>query len=241
MKDKIAIFWPGDAREKPNELALPNVEEATAQLERALKKLGRAAVPRRGLPLEAARGDREARADRRSDDRRVRALVLRPAHDRRRRRQGQPAAARQQLLRALAGPGRPAQHRRLPREPRTARSRASGPTRRTGRPTRRSWSGSTSGARPDASATPRTRSRYHAPISPTPPRSCAREVADEIRRPARADPDARRHLDGHDQRLLRPAPAQPLRLHRAQDRPGLDHRSRPAHRRQAHRRRVRAS
>jgi L-fucose isomerase-like protein len=38
---KIALFWPGDARAKPNELALPNITEATVQLERALKKLGR--------------------------------------------------------------------------------------------------------------------------------------------------------------------------------------------------------
>lgn len=38
---KIALFWPGDARQKPNELALPNVEEATQNLERALRKLGR--------------------------------------------------------------------------------------------------------------------------------------------------------------------------------------------------------
>jgi len=41
MTQKIALFWPGDAREKPNELALPNMREATEQLERALKKLGR--------------------------------------------------------------------------------------------------------------------------------------------------------------------------------------------------------
>ncbi|MFT3765302.1 MAG: hypothetical protein QM820_07280 [Minicystis sp.] len=38
---KIALFWPGDARQKPNELALPNVEEATQQIERAVAKLGR--------------------------------------------------------------------------------------------------------------------------------------------------------------------------------------------------------
>ncbi|MCZ7686911.1 MAG: hypothetical protein M5U28_52465 [Sandaracinaceae bacterium] len=38
---KVAVFWPGDARAKPNEVALPNVEETTQQLERALKKLGR--------------------------------------------------------------------------------------------------------------------------------------------------------------------------------------------------------
>ncbi len=38
---KVALFWPGDARPKPNALALPNMEEATQQMERALKKLGR--------------------------------------------------------------------------------------------------------------------------------------------------------------------------------------------------------
>jgi hypothetical protein len=41
MPKNVAIFWPGDARPKPNELALPNVEEATLQLEAALRKLGR--------------------------------------------------------------------------------------------------------------------------------------------------------------------------------------------------------
>jgi L-fucose isomerase-like protein len=38
---RIAIYWPGDYRAMPNELALPQITEATAQLERALKKLGR--------------------------------------------------------------------------------------------------------------------------------------------------------------------------------------------------------
>lgn len=37
----VAVFWPGDARAKPNELALPSVEEATRQLERSLERLGR--------------------------------------------------------------------------------------------------------------------------------------------------------------------------------------------------------
>ena len=41
MASRIAIFWPGDYRAKPNELALPNVIEATMQLEAALAKLGR--------------------------------------------------------------------------------------------------------------------------------------------------------------------------------------------------------
>ncbi len=41
MAKKVALFWPGDARELPNERAIPSIEEATQQLERALRKLGR--------------------------------------------------------------------------------------------------------------------------------------------------------------------------------------------------------
>jgi L-fucose isomerase-like protein len=41
MGTKIAIFWPGDYRARPNEQALPQMTEATEQLERALRKLGR--------------------------------------------------------------------------------------------------------------------------------------------------------------------------------------------------------
>ena len=40
MSKKIALFWPGDYRPKPNVLASSNMEVATAQLEKALKKLG---------------------------------------------------------------------------------------------------------------------------------------------------------------------------------------------------------
>src|SRR4051812_27729020 len=42
MSNKIAVYWPGDGRKKPNELALPNIEAASVQIENALKKLGRA-------------------------------------------------------------------------------------------------------------------------------------------------------------------------------------------------------
>ena len=41
MASKIGIFWPGDYRDKPNELARPSVTEATEQLEKALARLGR--------------------------------------------------------------------------------------------------------------------------------------------------------------------------------------------------------
>lgn len=41
MAKKIALFWPGDGRPLPNELATESIEQATVQLERALGKLGR--------------------------------------------------------------------------------------------------------------------------------------------------------------------------------------------------------
>jgi L-fucose isomerase-like protein len=41
MAQRIALFWPGDGRSLPNELARPSITEATRQLERALRRLGR--------------------------------------------------------------------------------------------------------------------------------------------------------------------------------------------------------
>jgi L-fucose isomerase-like protein len=41
MAKKVAIFWPGDYRSKPNEWALVQSRETTEQLTAALKKLGR--------------------------------------------------------------------------------------------------------------------------------------------------------------------------------------------------------
>lgn len=41
MSKTVAIFWPGDYRAEPNQLALPQVRETTTQLTAALKKLGR--------------------------------------------------------------------------------------------------------------------------------------------------------------------------------------------------------
>ena len=41
MSKKVAVFWPGDYRSKPNEWALPQARETTTQLVAALKKLGR--------------------------------------------------------------------------------------------------------------------------------------------------------------------------------------------------------
>lgn len=44
MKGRVFVFWPGDARTKPNELALEHVEAATVNLENALRKLGKTPV-----------------------------------------------------------------------------------------------------------------------------------------------------------------------------------------------------
>ena len=41
MSKKVAVFWPGDYRAKPNEWALPQSRETTEQLVAALRKLGR--------------------------------------------------------------------------------------------------------------------------------------------------------------------------------------------------------
>jgi L-fucose isomerase-like protein len=41
MPKKVAVFWPGDYRSKPNEWALPQARETTTQLVAALTKLGR--------------------------------------------------------------------------------------------------------------------------------------------------------------------------------------------------------
>jgi L-fucose isomerase-like protein len=38
---KVALYWPGDYRAKPNEWAKPQITEATEHLKRALRKLGR--------------------------------------------------------------------------------------------------------------------------------------------------------------------------------------------------------
>ena len=40
MGQRIAVFWPGDARAVPNQLAEPNAEAATRQMEAALERLG---------------------------------------------------------------------------------------------------------------------------------------------------------------------------------------------------------
>jgi L-fucose isomerase-like protein len=41
MERRVALFWPGDGRDLPNEKAIPSIEKATQELERALRKLGR--------------------------------------------------------------------------------------------------------------------------------------------------------------------------------------------------------
>ena len=42
MGKQAFLFWPGDRRKVPNDLARPGMEKAARQLEQALRKLGRA-------------------------------------------------------------------------------------------------------------------------------------------------------------------------------------------------------
>jgi L-fucose isomerase-like protein len=44
MSDRVFVFWPGDARHRPNELAFGHVEMATVNLENALRRLGKKPV-----------------------------------------------------------------------------------------------------------------------------------------------------------------------------------------------------
>ena len=145
MGRRVVLFLPGDYRPVPNELARPNVETFVAALTGALPPPRPRAARHRPLPHDARRRDRHALRHRRPDDRRVRALGLRAAHDRRRRRQRHAAAARVELRRHVAGPRRPAQHRRVPHEPRPRAQPAVVGPRPTSRPTSGSWTRSTPG------------------------------------------------------------------------------------------------
>ena len=39
MSNKVAVFWPGDAREIPNQLALPNVQDRIVAILRSLAQV----------------------------------------------------------------------------------------------------------------------------------------------------------------------------------------------------------
>ena len=41
MSKRVALFWPGDGRDKPNQMATKSIDGATRQMEQALLKLGR--------------------------------------------------------------------------------------------------------------------------------------------------------------------------------------------------------
>ena len=62
MSKKVAVFWPGDYRAKPNEWALPQAKETTRQLVAALTRLGRAPYLIDGLLDPARPGDQRSSA-----------------------------------------------------------------------------------------------------------------------------------------------------------------------------------
>ena len=113
-RQKIAIFWPGDYRERPNEWALPGAEQATVQLERALQKLGRSSYRIEGFlsrPHEAIEKLGPI------DDPMIGVYthwVYGPPYHRWRSRKRQSAIARQQFLRTVARSRRAIEHGRLP-------------------------------------------------------------------------------------------------------------------------------
>ena len=100
MSKNIAIFWPGDYRAKPNELALGNSRETTERLIAALKKLGRNPYVVDGY---LTRPDESISKLGPIDDPMIggfRALDLRAAHRGWRCRQGWPAAGSPRISRA---------------------------------------------------------------------------------------------------------------------------------------------
>ena len=171
-----------------NPTSSPNRTPSRRRVSSSARWRSSAARPYRvpGFLVEAARSHREARPDRRPDDRRLRPLVLRAAHDRRRRRQGQPAAAREQLL-GHAGRASSACSTRA------RASRALGrpfsriwTTAATGRRTTRSWRGSTSGAAPGAIAYHATRASPITRPSARQPQAIADDVAARFASAARS-------------------------------------------------------
>ena len=145
---KVGVFWPGDYRASPTSWRCRTLKRPRSSCSKHSRKLGRTPYV---VPGFLTRPDEAIEKLGPIDDPLIGVCVhwaLWAAHIRRRRRQGQPAPARQQLLRRLAGPRGPAQHRRLPGEPRPPPSPAPGRTPPTGTKTRPSWTASTSGAPP---------------------------------------------------------------------------------------------
>ncbi len=230
MSKRIALFWPGDAREKPNELARPAMLEATKQLTTALQKLGKEPYLVEGF-LSKPHESIEKLGPVRDPMIGVCTHWFYGPHT----TDGvvgkdNPLLLASNFSAAVARPRRPAEHRRVPGDASAARFRGRGPTQR-GLDDRRRVHGA---PREQWCSTGRIayaedELHYHAPISRRRPRrSRSGRRADPP--PPRPRPDARRHVDGHDQRLLRPAPAESARLHGAQGRPGVDHRPRSPHR-----------
>ena len=81
MGKQVFLFWPGDGRKAPNDLAQASMESATHQLELALRKLGREPRLLKGFISKPHEADRKTRSDHGSDDRSMRALVLRASHN----------------------------------------------------------------------------------------------------------------------------------------------------------------
>ena len=60
MKTKIGIFWPGDYRARPNDLARPNAEEATPTARAGPARLGRTSYRIEGFLTRPTRPSRSS-------------------------------------------------------------------------------------------------------------------------------------------------------------------------------------
>ena len=237
MSKKVAVFWPGDYRAKPNEWALPQSRETTRQLVAALTKLGRSPYVVEGF---LTRPDEAIAKLGPIDDPMVGVFVhwvYGPHTVDGVVGKDNPLLLASQLLGDLARPGRPAQHRRLARERRPGRlARLDRRRRLDGRRRVHGAARRVVLDRPDRLRHGRAR---------TTPRAVSAEAPAVAERGARRDPpqarpgpDARRHVDGDDQRLLRPAAARPDRLQPStrSTRPGSSSASRSVDRRAGRRR-----
>ena len=208
MTQKIALFWPGDYRDVPNQVALPNIEEATAQLEQALKKLGRESYRIEGF---LARPHESIEKLGPIDDPMIGVCVhwFYGPHT----TDGVVGKDNPLLLASNFSGTWPGLVGLLNTGACLESSGAAllaGLDRRRRLDRGRGLHGAPRGVvhhRPHR--LPRGRDRVPGARSRQRRRASRVSVADEIRAPPRPVPDARRHLDGDDQRLLRAAAAEP--------------------------------
>ena len=217
MSKKVAIFWPGDYR--ASRTNGPSPSRARRPTNSSPRYEARdIAVPDRGLP--DAPDEAIARLGPIDDP--MIGVFVHWTYARTRSTGSWARTTRSCWRRTFRGHGRAWSPSSIP-APRSKASAATprgpGPMPPTGPPTPASWSGSTNGAPPGSIHTPP--SEIHGAGAVTAEAVRSRRGPGRDPPPPRAGIDARRHVDGDDQRLFRSQAALPDRIQRAQGRPGL--------------------